>query len=205
MASYSLWQMLVQFLMLSFVVFGIVGLAVGVGLIVSSRKTFQVFQVVNRWRSTRGVLKPLEITRDTDQIAHKYRHWVGTAFIAVGAISIFGLIARFDVPALSEALAKGMARPVVALIVESVRWFLVVSSVVGVVVGGMLVFSPNATNTLEKFANKWVSTRQMVRGGDDMHMTLDRLVEAHPKPSGWVIACAAAAVVIYGLIMLGRL
>ena len=179
-------------------------MGVGVALIVSSQKTLQAFQVINRWHSTRGVLKPLEIPRDTDQLVHNDRHWVGTAFVVVGLISVVGLTTRFSVPALSETLAKGMDRPVVAWIVGSLRWFLVISSLVGVVVGAMLVFSPNAASTLEKFANQWVSTRQMARGGDDMHLTLDRLVEAHPRPSGWVIACAAAAVGVYGLIMLGR-
>src|SRR5215470_11869378 len=100
------WHMFMQLLMLSFLVFGAIGLVVGIGLVVSSQKTFRVFQVVNRWVSTRSVLKQVELPRDTDRIAHKYRRWIGTAFIVLGAISIFGLIARIDVSALNEMLAK---------------------------------------------------------------------------------------------------
>jgi hypothetical protein len=37
-----------------------------------------------------------------------------------------------------------------------------------------------------------------------MHMTLDRLVEAHPRPAGWIIACTSAAAAIFGLIVLTR-
>jgi len=37
-----------------------------------------------------------------------------------------------------------------------------------------------------------------------MHMTLDRLVEAHPMPAGWIIGCTSAAAVIFGIIMLVR-
>jgi hypothetical protein len=202
--SVQLWQMFMQFVMLSFVVFGALGLAVGVGLIASSQKTLRVFQVVNRWISTRSVLKQVEVPHDTDRIAHKYRHWIGVAFIVFGAIATFGLIARIDVSALSEMFAKGEMRPLAALIVQCVRWFLIVGSVGGLAVGAMLLLSPTAEDTLERFTNKWVSTRRIARGGDEMHLTLDRLVEAHPAPSGWIVACAAAAVMIYGLVMLGR-
>jgi hypothetical protein len=72
------------------------------------------------------------------------------------------------------------------------------------VIGGMLLFYPNAEMTIEKFANQWVSSRQAIRSGDDMHMNLDTLVEAHPKPAGWIIGCTSAAAVICAIIMMVR-
>ncbi len=88
--------------------------------------------------------------------------------------------------------------------VESAKWVLIVGSAFGVVIGAMLLFYPNAESMLERFANRWVSSRQVVRSWDDMHMTLDRLVEAHPKPAGWIIACTSAAAVICAIVMLVR-
>ncbi|HYS57863.1 MAG TPA: hypothetical protein VEM34_06940, partial [Burkholderiales bacterium] len=68
----------------------------------------------------------------------------------------------------------------------------------------MLLFYPNAESMLERFANQWVSPRRVTRSWDDMRMTLDMLVEAHPKPAGWVIACTSVAAMICALIMLVR-
>ncbi len=206
MGSYAnlMWHLLVQFLIVLFLVVAVAGLAVGVGLIVSSLKTVQFFNVLNRWVSTRHVLKPVEVPRDTERVTHRYHRWVAGGFVLGGLISIFGLAAGFDASAVSSALAQRPFVPVVAIAVESAKWFLIVGSAFGVVVGAMLLFYPNAELTLERYANRWVSSRQIARGGDDMRMTLDRLVEAHPKHAGWIIACTSAAAVIAGLIMMAR-
>jgi len=46
----------------------------------------------------------------------------------------------------------------------------------------MLLFYPDAESRLEAFTNRWVSSRRVVRSWDDMHLTLDLLVEAIPSP-----------------------
>jgi hypothetical protein len=206
MASYNdlMWQLLVQFLMVSFLVVAVAGLAVGIGLIVSSQKTLQFFQLLNRWVSTRHVLKSVEVPHETDRLAHRYQRWLAGGFVLGGLISGFGLATGFDASAISTVVAEQRFVPVVAIAVESAKWFLIIGSGFGVVVGVMLLFYPNAEITLQRYANQWVSSRQMARGGDDMHMNLDRLVEANPKPAGWVIGCTSAAAVFFGIIMLVR-
>jgi hypothetical protein len=206
MESYNnlMWQLLVQFLMVSFLVVAVAGLAVGIGLIVSSQRTVQLFQVLNRWVSTRHVLKAVEVPHETDRIAHSYQRWLAGGFVLGGLISIFGLAAGFDASAISAVVSEPPFVPVVAIAVESAKWFLIIGSGFGVVVGAMLLLYPNAEITLERYANQWVSSRQFARGGDDMHMTLDKLVETHPKPAGWILACTSAAAVIFGIIMLVR-
>src|SRR2546426_8683895 len=62
MGTYSnlTWQLLVQFLIVLFLVVAVSGLAVGVGLIASSPKIVGYFHTLNRWVSTRHVLRPVE-------------------------------------------------------------------------------------------------------------------------------------------------
>jgi len=159
---------------------------------------------VNRWVSTRHALKSVEIPRDTDRLAHRYQRWVAGGFVLGGLIAIFGLAAGVDANALSVAFTEKRFVPVVAIAFDSAKWFLIVGSTFGVVIGGMLLFYPNAESTLERFANQWVSPRRLTRSWDDMHMNLDTLVEAHPKPAGWIIACTSAAAVICAIVMLVR-
>jgi len=205
-ASYSnwMWQLFIQFSMVSFLVVAVAGLGVGAGLVISSQKTVELFHVLNRWVSTRHALKPVEVPRDTDRAAHRYQRWLAAGFVLGGLVSGFGLAAGLDATAVSAVFAQKSFVPVVAIAVESAKWFLIAGSAFGVVVGAMLLFYPEAELTLERYANRWVSSRSVVRSWDDMHMTLDRLVEAHPKQAGWIIACTSAAAVIFGLIVLTR-
>ena len=203
-ANNLMWLLLVQFLIVLFFVVAASGLAVGVGLITSSPKMVQYFHVLNRWVSTRHVLKSVEVPRETDRFAHRYQRWLAAGFVLGGIIAIFGLLAGLDATAVSTTLAPRRFAPVVAIAVESAKWFLIAGSAFGVVVGAMLLFYPNAESMLERFANRWVSARRVTRSWDDMHMNLDILVEAHPKPAGWIIACTSAAAVIWAVIMLAR-
>jgi hypothetical protein len=47
-------------------------------------------------------------------------------------------------------------------------------------------------------------SRRVVRGWDDLHVSLDRLVEAHPVPAGWLLACTSAAAALCAVVMLVR-
>jgi len=206
MDAYSnlLWHLLVQVLIVLFLVVAVSGLAVGVGLLVSSQRTSQLFHALNRWFSTRHVLKPVEVPVETDRTAHQYQRWLAASFVLGGLIAIFGLVIAVDVAAVSRIVAEQRYAAFVAIALDCARWFLILGSAAGVVVGAMLLFYPNAEIMLESFTNKWVSSRRISRNWDDMHLTLDTLVEAHPRPAGWILACTSAAAVLCAVFMLGR-
>jgi hypothetical protein len=197
-----IWQLLFHFFIVVVLVFASFGFAVGIGLIVSSARTLRFVQVMNRWVSTRGALRALDVPRSTEQFWHRNRRWVGWSLIAGGIFATFGLVAGFNAAAVGAVFAKGDMVRLVAIVATTLRWFLVVGSVAGVVIGYMLCFSPDALATLEKYANRWFSPRNILRGGDDMHLTLDRLVEAHPGPAGWILACTALGAVAYAVTLL---
>ena len=197
-----IWQVLFQFFIAVVLVFASVGFIVGIGLIFSSARTLRFLQMMNRWVSTRGAFRAMDMPRSTEQFSHRNRRWVGWALIAGGIFSTFGLAAGVDAAAVGAAFAKGDQARLVAIVAATLRWFLIVGSVAGVVVGGMLCFSPDALATLEKFANQWFTARRVLRGGDDMILTLDRLVEAHPRLSGGILACTALGAAAYAAALL---
>lgn len=197
-----LWQFLFQFFIAMVLVFATVGFAAGVGLIVSSARTLRFFAVMNRWVSTRGVLRAMEIPRSTEQISHRNRRLIGWALIAGGIFAAFGLIVGVNTAVFSAQVAQGDVRILLGIAAGTVKWFLVVGSVAGVVVGYLLCFFPDALATLEKHANRWFSARRALRGGDDMNLTLDTLVAAHPAPSGWILVCTGLGAVVYAATLL---
>jgi hypothetical protein len=190
-----MWQVLAQILIVAFMLIAVCGLSVGVGLILSTRTTSEFFRGLNRRLSTHQA--PAEVA------THSYQRWLAGAFVLGGLIASFGLVTAVDVAALSEVLAAETAAPFVAVILDLSRWLLIVGSVAGVVVGSILLFHPSAVSRLEAFTDRWVSPR-VVRGWDDLHVSLDRLVEAHPVPAGWLLACTSAAAALCAVFMLVR-
>jgi hypothetical protein len=197
-----LWQLLFQFFIALVLVFATVGFAAGVGLIITSGPTLRVLQALNRWVSTRGAFKALDTPRNTEQFSHRNRRWVGGSLMAGGIFAAFGLVASVDPAAVGRTFARGDMATVVAIAAGTVRWLLVIGSIAGVAVGFMLFFLPNALATLEKYANRWFSPRQTLRGGDEMRLDLDKLIAAHPGPSGWILACTTLGAAIYAAVLL---
>jgi hypothetical protein len=197
-----IWRVLFQFCIAVVLVFASVGFAAGVGLIVASARTLRFFDVMNRWISTRGAFRTLDLPRSTEQFSHRNRRWVGGALIAGGLFAAIGLAAGVDAAAVGAAFAKRGMGLLATIIADTLRWFLIVGSVAGVLVGLMLAFSPDALARLEKHANRWFTARTALRGGDDMRLTLDKLVAVHPRPAGWILACTALGAVLYAVTLL---
>lgn len=200
-----IWRLLFQFFIALVLVFAAVGFAAGVGLILASARTLQVFRLLNRWISTRGAFRPMDMPRSTEQFSHRNRRWVGGALIAGGMFATFGLAAGIDPAAVGVTFSKGVAVPLVAIAAAALRWFLIAGSTAGVVVGLMLCFAPDSLAILEQYANRWISARRVLRGGDDMRLTLDRLVESRPVLSGWILASTTLGAAAYAAtLLLGR-
>lgn len=197
-----IWQLLYQFFVVVVLVFACAGFAVGVGLIVSSARTLRFFHAMNRWISMRGALKPMEIPRDTEPLSHGHRRSLGYALIAGGAFSAVGLAAGVDAAAVGASFAKGDMVRIVAIAAGALKWILIVGSIAGVAVGLLLRFSPGALAILEKHANRWISSRRAMRGADDLYLTLDRLVETHPGPAGWILVCTTLGAAAYAVTLL---
>jgi hypothetical protein len=200
--SALLWQVLYQFFVWVALVFAVLGVAVGIALIVASARTLRFFHFMNRWISTRGALRPMEIPRSTEQFSHRNRRWIGGGLMAGGAFAMYGLIAGVDVGAFAALFARAERAVLLAIATETLKWFLFAGSVAGVLVGLLLCFHPDRLESVEKVANRWFSMRRVLRGSDEPNLTLDRLVAAHPGLSGGILACTALGATAYALSLL---
>lgn len=203
--NYAFQQWAIQFLVVLFLVGGLMTLAVGVGLIVGRAGTLRFFVSMNRWVSTRRAFKPIEVARDTRQAVQMHRRWLAVAFIAGAAFSIVGLATWFDARAVSFVFGLDtQPSSVASWLVESVRWVLIVGNLTAIVIGIMLGFFPDALAALEARGSRWYSDRQLVKGGDAMHLSLDNWVAASPRAAGWLITVAGLVLVgNYGIMLSG--
>lgn len=189
-----------------FLLVGVVGVLVGIGLILWREPTLRFLAVLNRWVSTRRWLKSAEIPHDTSSGVQRYRLWIGLFFVLAAAYSLFGLLTRFNVQAVVPANSLGGWTPAAHWLLDSLRWFLVVGSIAAAAVGALLVLMPETLRKLEARANEWHSSRRALGGvADAMYMPLDKWVEHYPRLAGAVIAAGAFAVAIGSVMVLARM
>jgi hypothetical protein len=179
-----------------FLIFGGVGFAVGVGLILDNVRMHQFFGIMNRWVSLRPSTKWLAIPRDAGMGAQRFRRVLGAAFVLIAAYSTFVLITQVDTGTIATMLRVDTPRVFVIWMIESVRWFLIAGGIVAIAVGIMLTLFQEGLRAIETRANHWYSFRSYSQSGEAMHMGFDRWVENYPRAMGWIIAVAALVVII---------
>ncbi len=204
--NYFVETLLIPSVVEFFLLVGIVGVLVGIGLIVWKEPTLRTLAVLNRWVSTRRWLRPAEIPHDTSSGVQRNRVLIGLFFVLAAAYSLFGLLARFNTQAVVPANSLGGWTPAAHWLLDSLRWFLVVGSIAAAVVGALLVLMPETLRRLEARANVWHSSRKALGGvADAMYMPLDKWVEHYPRLAGAVIAAGAFAIAIGSVMVLARL
>lgn len=197
-------QLVLPFFMWFFFVFGLISLAVGMGMLLKPEPTRRLLEIMNRWVSTRRGLKSLEVPRSKEGLLHRFRRPVGALAIPILAYSTFVLITLGDMKGFVDALRLGnnSNAVLVLIVVDTVRWCLVVFGLAAIVASVMLIFFPNALKTLETSANHWFSTRSLLANGDDMRMGLDAWVLARSRGMGGLIVVGALVVVFsFGLML----
>ena len=190
-SHYALQQWLIPAAIMFFLVWGLIGAAIGAGLIVCSVKTIRLFGMMNYYVSTRHGLKPLAMAHDIGQGVRRHRHLIGAFFVLGASYSLYGVIAWFDKSAIVSGLHLQYPPRLVAGVAECVRWSLILFNALALVIGIMLGFFPDALDRLEALANRTYSTRKHTNGVDTMHLALDRLIEAFPRAAGSIIVAAA--------------
>jgi hypothetical protein len=200
MLTTTIQQIFFDSLVIFFFVLGFVAAAVGVGLLVCGAKMNRLFVAMNRYVSTRHGLKSVSVQHDISPIVQRYRLWFGAVIMAGAAYSLFSLIVIFDTGAITSAFVStadaGMSHSFAFCVVESLRWFMVVLSLIALVIGGLLVFSPATLSRVEAYANRWYSVRKATLGVDNANLTLDRWVETFPRAAGLAILLGALIVII---------
>ena len=190
-------RILVPALIITLLVGGIGGVAIGTALIVDSRRTLAIIAGMNRWVSTRRALKPLEIPRSVEPpAAPGARHPLFGAFLVVGgALVVYLLGVRLQLPRVG--LASGASAVLLSIALDAIRWILVAGAAAGVLLGVLMIVSPARYAALTVSMNHWYSTRKLIPPtGDAMHFTLEPRVERNPRLAGWLITGASLAVVL---------
>jgi len=195
--DYLIDQLVSPALVLLFFIGGLAALVIGVGLIWRSPRMFRLFDILNHSVSTRTATKPLAIPRDSSQFFFRHRLKIGAIFAVSALYADYGLLTGAGNAAIVSLFNTALPPGYVFWIVESVRYVLLVGCTVSIIVGILLVVSPDTVKAVESAGGRWVSTRNMALGADKMNLKFDSWVAAYPRTAGIVIALPALGIVLY--------
>ena len=203
--SYLFQSGVAEFLILLFLLGGLITLAVGAGLILWNEPTQRILAALNRWVSTRRWLKPLDVPHDTTPAAFRFRRGLAVVFVAGACYALVGL-SDFNERAFVQLLGLDAWPPdYTSLFAETVRWILLLGNAAAIVAGVMLAFFPAQFAAIEAKGGKWISDRQVAKGGDAMNVPFDKWVAGHPRTAGWFMAIAGILMVVDFGLMWARL
>lgn len=195
--NYIFDQLIAPAIVWFFFIGGIAAVLIGVGLIMRSPWVFRLFERVNHSVSTRHATKSLEVPRDSSQFAWKYRRPIGIVFIVGAVYSVWGLVTGAGNAAIVSMLNLKYPGGYIFWIVESLRYFLVVSCTATIIVGILMLISPDTLKTIENVGGRWYSTRQIVPDADKMNLTFDKWVAAFPRTTGLILIFPALGMLAY--------
>jgi hypothetical protein len=180
------------------------GVLIGIGLAARAQATLQFFRRMNRWGLSWLDIKAREErpVPGSTSLSPMKRNIAGTAFVLGGGFAAYVLTVSAKAPAIVVERVWGKVSIVSLLLVEVIRWILVVGCVFAVVVGVLLLFFPEAWTRLEAVSNRWKSTSGFFNEADAMHTPVDRWVESSPRTAGIVIAAlSVVSVAAFGALL----
>jgi len=195
--NYVIDQLVVPAFILFFFIGALMAVIVAIGLIFRSPRVFRLFDILNHSVSTRNAAKPLAIPRDSSQFFMKYRIPVGIVFVVGALYADWGLLTGAGNAAVVSLLNSKLPPGYVFWIVESVRYFLMVSCTVSIIVGILLVISPETLKGIEGAGGRWISTRNIGVDADKMNLTFDDWVRTFPRIAGLLVVFPALGMVLY--------
>jgi len=195
-----IYQILLTALLVFLLAGSLLGIALAAALLARSARAQAFVGGMNRWVSTRRLLRPVELPRET---GHGGRG-LGLVLAVAGAYALVVLL-QVPVAKLAAALRVDASSTLTLIAIETMKWLLLAGCAVSVATGVMLLFFPRAWRAVEARANRWYSTRQFVPSGDDMHQPLDQLAQTHPRAAGGILLLLSLASALATALMLARL
>jgi hypothetical protein len=175
-------------------------LLAGLLLIFDTRRAFRVGDWLNKWVSTREVVKPLEEHRNISRPLYRMHRLVGALICAGALYSLVVLGAPSGGSAIAMSLAGvGPNRLFGAWLGESLRYVLLAGNLGALVFGVVFLVRPSALKSLEAWADKRISERKAVKPLEKMRMSADQFLRRHPRAVGVLVVLGS----LYVLLNLG--
>ena len=176
-----------QTMLISLLIGAAFALLAGLLLIFNSEQAFRISERLNRWVSTRAALRPLEEHHSISRPLYRMHRVVGVLICAGALYSLVVLGSTYGETAIMKSLSGlGPAR-FNSWTAESLRIILLTGNLGALVFGLVFIVRPSALKSLETWADRRISARKSTKPLEEIHLSADRFVRAHPRLAGILV------------------
>jgi len=176
----------------------------GLVLIFRSELAFRAGERMNRWVSTRAALRPLEEHHSIARPLYRMHRLFGI-LICVGALySLVVLASPHGEMALTRTLASFAPKRLASFAAESLWILLLLGNLCALAFGLVFTVRPSALKGLEAWADRRISGRKASKPLEQVHLSTDEFVRAHPRLVGVLVSAGSLYVMVnLGVALLG--
>ncbi len=175
---------------------GVLGVVIGILLLVDSERVMRWNYVLNRWYSTRQAMRALDRPIDLKRPFYRWHRVVGAVVFAASLYTLDVLVFGFHTSALVRAL-RGTADPaLLALVLDTVRLFLIAGNIAALLAAAVLVFRPSLLKGVEVWGDRQYSGRVATKPLDIMRYQPDDFTRTRPKLVGGLLVLGSLYVVV---------
>lgn len=174
--------------------------AYALALILAPRAANLAGDALNRRISGRRAMRPLEIPRPTERAFYRHHRLLGTALLL--AVTFFFLLYFLSFPrdSLLVSLTRQYGKAAGEAFFQATEWFFLLANGLIAAFSVLVLVRPSLLKPVETWANRWISTRQALKGLEREHDPLDRFVLRHPRLTG-ALLLAGVLYVAVGLLV----
>jgi len=174
------WEIALQTVGILALIFGILGIAFSLLLLISPNITKKISSVFNRYIDVDKKVSYLDKDIQTESLIYKH-HVIAAVCLIVGSgfILIF-LMFKLDVGNLVNILFGSQKfASINEILINSLAMVGKIVGVAGIIIGFILLFSPGKMKKIEKKVNTWFSTQHMISKLDETHHDIDTFIYQH--------------------------
>ena len=171
-------------------------LAAGLLLVFGSETAFRISERMNRWVSSRAAIRPLEEHHSISRPLYRMHRLVGALICAGALYSLIVLGMASGETAIAKSLSGIGNAQFSAWLSESLRAILLAGNFGALLFGLVFIARPSALKSLETWADRRISARKSTKPLEEMRMSTDRFVRAHPRAVGIVVILGSVYVLV---------
>jgi hypothetical protein len=174
------WEIALQTVSILALIFGILGVAFSLLLLISPKIIKKISEFINRSVDVDKQVSYLDKEIQTENIIYKH-HVIGGICLMIGSGFILTfLMFKFDAETLVNIFYSSLKFALInEIILNSMAAIGMLVGVAGIIFGFILLFSPHKMKMIEKKVNTWFSTKQMISKLDKNHHDIDTFIYRH--------------------------
>ena len=152
------------------------GLIFGVWMLLRPEVVLRLNQSLNKWFGTEKLAAALDTPHRIERSLYRKHRSVGVLVLAGGLYILYVMLFAYNKKAAGGDLSSVLNSQMATWFLEALGVVLVLSSVLGLVIGFFLVVRPSVFKPFERWSNMWYSTDKSLKAMETMHVKPDEAV-----------------------------